>query len=53
MDVRFLNFDVLLTVHLSIILIVDQINAQIASGIITLCRWPFGAQLHRTATYSV
>jgi len=73
------NFDVLLTVHLSIMLATDQLNAQIyfhdkflislymfrallcsssggqivlyRSGIVTLCRWPSGAQVaHRTAT---
>ena len=67
-------FNVLLTVHVSIILVIDQLNAQIlvlyniqysstcfehccahhqevklfytASGIVTLCRWPSGAQGH-------
>ena len=70
----FWYFDILLTVHLSIILATNQLNAQIlvfvisllysstcfehycahhqdvklyytASGIVTLCRWPSGAQV--------
>ena len=83
-------FNVLLTVHLSIILVINQVNAQnlsftisllyasrcfdhccahhqevklyyTASGIVTLCRWPSGAQVERgvlfqpvqwTATYN-
>jgi len=77
-----LSFDVLLTVHLSIMLVINQLNAQnscfiicllyastcfehcvlivrrsklyyTASGIITVCRWPYRARpVHVTATYT-